>query len=117
MGESCWLPSLDTLRTCAIQLAVCSNRWTDFVFIIIDAEGRAVSMTGTQSGYVSNSYSFHERLPLGRLSSNDSSGDHLEEFLRVVGATLAAVLQGFALVLGRVGRSIEEQWRTVALLP
>jgi hypothetical protein len=51
------------------------------------------------------------------LSADDSSGDHLEELMRVVGATLAAVLVRLALMLGRVRRGVEEQRRTVTLIP
>jgi hypothetical protein len=44
----------------------------------------------------------NERPPSCDLSPNNNSGDHLEEFLSVIGAALPAVLLGLPLMLGRL---------------
>ncbi len=50
------------------------------------------------------------------LPFNERSRDHLEEFLRVVSAALAAMIARFAFVLWRVRRGVEEKWCSVAFL-
>ena len=56
------------------------------------------------------------RPPSRGLPLDDCSGDHLEEFLGVVGASLPAMLTSFAFVLRRIGRGIEEERCAVAFL-
>ena len=50
-----WLPSLDTFRTFAGQLAQRSNPWTGIVFRAIRAHRRRLSTAGTRLGHLSNS--------------------------------------------------------------